>query len=32
LSAATVNALPVSAATAASACTGTMAMRFVIAG
>jgi hypothetical protein len=32
LSAATVNALPVSAATAAAACTGTMAVRFVVAG
>jgi hypothetical protein len=32
LSAATVNMLPVSAATAAAACTGTMAMRFVMAG
>jgi hypothetical protein len=32
LSGATVNALPVSPATAASACTGTMALRFVVAG
>lgn len=32
LSAATVNPLPVSAATAAAACTGTMAVRFVVAG
>jgi uncharacterized protein (UPF0261 family) len=32
LSAATVNTLPVSAATAAAACTGTMAVRFVVAG
>jgi hypothetical protein len=32
LSAATVNALPASAATAAAACTGTMAVRFVVAG
>jgi hypothetical protein len=32
LSTATVNALPISAATAAAACTGTMAVRFVVAG
>jgi len=32
LSAATVNALPVSAATAAAACSGTMAVRFVVSG
>ncbi len=32
LSAATVNALPVSAATAAAVCTGTMVVRFVVAG
>jgi hypothetical protein len=32
LSAATVNPLPVGAATAAAACTGTMAVRFVMAG
>jgi hypothetical protein len=32
LSAATVNPLPISAATAATACTGTMAVRFVVAG
>jgi hypothetical protein len=32
LSAATVNSLPVSAATAAAACTGTMSVRFVVAG
>jgi hypothetical protein len=32
LSAATVNALPVSPATATAACTGTMAVRFVVAG
>jgi hypothetical protein len=32
LSAATVNTLPVSAATASAACTGTMAVRFVVAG
>ncbi len=32
LAAATVNALPISAATAAAACTGTMAVRFVMAG
>jgi hypothetical protein len=32
LSAATVNPLPVSAATAAAACTGTIAIRFVVAG
>jgi hypothetical protein len=32
LSAATVNTLPVSAATAAANCTGTMAVRFVVAG
>ena len=32
LAAATVNPLPVSAATAAAVCTGTMAVRFVVAG
>jgi hypothetical protein len=32
LSAATVNALPINAATAAAACTGTMAVRFVVSG
>ena len=32
LSAAAVNAVPVSAATAAAACTGTMAVRFVVSG
>ena len=32
LSAATVNPLPISAASAAAACTGTMAIRFVVAG
>lgn len=32
LSAATINALPVGAATAATACTGTMAIRFVVSG